>query len=166
MGKSEALIGACRNTGVFPSSLQLLPAVNAGVCTSDMPIYPTGTYHPSLLLPSIRLLHPDHGRPERTVCQPQDWVWPLEHQHVGTAGSVEGVRRSWEVFWLCSGLSKRSSFCLGVGAVPDHIGDAVTSLLLLLAGGVSCFLWLRQRLLFFFPHSHGTRLLAYDFSYQ
>lgn len=152
MGKSKALVRAFRNTGIFPSSFQFLAAVNAGVGTSGMPIYPAGAYHPSLLLPSVRLLHPDHGRPERAACQPQDWVWPPAYQQVGTAGSVQGVRRSWEVFWLYSGLSKQSSFCLGIGAVPDHTGDAMTSLLLLLAGGVSCFLWLRQRLsLFFFP---------------
>lgn len=166
MGKSEALVGAFGNTGVFPSSFQLLPAVNAGVGTSDMPIYPGGAYHPSLLLPSIRLLHPDHGRPERGVCQPQDWVWPPGYQQVGTAGSVQGVRRSWEVFWLCSGLSKQSSFCLGIGAVPEHTGDAMTSLMLLLAGGVSRFPWLRQNFFFFFPHPFGTQQLAYHFSYQ
>lgn len=78
MRKPEALVGAFRNTGVFLSSFQLLPAVNAGVNTSDMPIYPRGTYHPSLLLPSIRLLHPDHGSQgelfasPRTGSSPQD----------------------------------------------------------------------------------------------
>lgn len=154
IGKSEALVRAFRNTGVFSSSFQFLAAVNAGVGTSDMPIYPAGANHPSLLLPSVSLLHPDHGRPEGAACQPQDWLWPPGYQQVG---SVQGMRGRWEVFWLHSGLSKQSSFCLGIGAVPDHTGDAMTSLLLLLAEGVSCFLWLRQRLsLFFFSHPLGT----------
>lgn len=45
--KSEALVGAFINTGVFLFSFQFLPAVNAGVGTSDMSIYPRGTYHHS-----------------------------------------------------------------------------------------------------------------------
>lgn len=81
------------------------------------------------------------------------------------AGSLQGVSRSWEVFWLCWGLSKQSSFGLGIGAVPEHTGDAMTTLLLLLAGGVSCFLWLRQRLLFFPPNPLAP-WLAYHFSHQ
>lgn len=65
MGKSEASVWAFTSIGVSPSSLQLLPAVNAGVCAFDMPIYPTGTYHPPPLLPSIGLLYPDCGRAKR-----------------------------------------------------------------------------------------------------
>lgn len=61
----------------------------------------------TLLLPSIRLLYPDHGRPETTDCQPHDWVWPPGHQQVGAVRSVLGVRRSWEVSWLQLGLSKQ-----------------------------------------------------------
>jgi len=38
MGKSEASVWVFRNTGISPSSLQLLPAVNAGVCVFDMPV--------------------------------------------------------------------------------------------------------------------------------
>lgn len=64
MGKPETSVWAFRSIGVFLSSLQLLPAINAGVCAFDMLIHPTGIYHPSSLLLSIGLSYPDCGRPE------------------------------------------------------------------------------------------------------
>lgn len=74
----------------------------------------------------------------------QGAAWPLGHQQL--LGLRQGKKRGWEVFWLCSGQSKHSSFFLGKGAVPGCGSDVPAA-----PPGSECLLFPLAGTLFFPP---------------